>query len=84
MITRFRVEAEGKTKEDVQDELLKAVGEVAKVIRAQNGQTGHWVCTDDVIHMERPFNSTPTRTVKPGKGIYKGRMVMSYRGWSDA
>jgi hypothetical protein len=85
MITRFRVEATGKSRSEVQDELLSAVGEIAAAIREENGQTGHWVCTDDVIYLEKPLDGTPTRKIlKPEEGIYKGRMVMAYRGWADA
>lgn len=91
MLTRFRIEATGKTRNEVQDELLKVVGQISKVIRTQNGQTGHWVCTDDVIHLEKPFRfpSGMSDTQFAGhpdgdKEIYKGRMVMTYRGWNDA
>jgi hypothetical protein len=85
MLTRFRIEATGKSRNEVQDELLKAVGEIAKAIRTQNGQTGHWVCTDDVIFMERDLETDKPRKSESNRptGNYKGRMVMTYRGWRD-
>ena len=80
VITKFRIEATGKSKAEVEDEILKAVSEVAKAIREQNGQNGHWECTDDVIHQEREFQtSNPKKDFAELTGNYKGRMVMTYR-----
>lgn len=81
MINRFRIEATGKTHKDVEKELLKSVGAVAKAIREETGQLGHWHVTDDVIHLEKPV-SYPQR--EPDKQTYKGRIVMAYRGFTDA
>jgi hypothetical protein len=78
MITKFRIEAKGESKEEVGDEILAAVSEISKVFRERNGMNGYWECTDDVISQERtPQTSNPALTEPTG--TYRGRMVMTYR-----
>jgi len=73
MITRFRLEAEGATAEDVRETLSDVAVDIFNRLRVGYGQQGApaiaWECTDEVISLKRD----------PGTG-YRGRMVFVYRG----
>jgi len=77
MIIKFRIEAKGQSQNEVADELLAAVGEIAKVFRERNGMNGYWENTDHVIAQEKSFANPPVNPEPTGK--YKGRIVMTYR-----
>ena len=72
MITRFRIEAEHNTQEDVVSELSLVVSRVIGTLKQDDA--GTWECTQDV-------------TVKTDTG-YKGRMVMKFNfdeeDWDEA
>jgi hypothetical protein len=78
-ITKFRIEATGKDKDEVIERMSEAVADISKALR-QNGDRGHWECTDDVIYAEKELDSLhPNRVPAKPTGNYKGRMVMTFR-----
>jgi hypothetical protein len=80
IISRFRVEAVGRDKDALIEELSEAVGHIAKALQEVNGQ-GVWECTDDVISQVKTY-SAEHREVKP-TGNFRGRMVMVFRSYTD-
>jgi len=62
MVTRFRIEGEGRSKQDLIEYLTE---QVSCIIGSLDQPTnGEWECTDDVV-------------TKSGNG-YKGRMVLKF------
>jgi hypothetical protein len=68
MISRFRIEAEGRDKQQVYDSLVASVAVTIRAIRADEEikqPPGEWECTDDAI---------------TGNGTrYNARMVLRFR-----
>jgi len=72
MITRFRVEAEGRDKDLLTDEITGVVTQIISTLDKEGFQplAGEWECTDDVISGN-------------GHG-YKARMVMKFHPENEA
>ena len=64
MITRFRIEGEGKSKEELAEKLLDTVGCVIGYVNKDQPH-GEWECTQEVSVMMKG-------------GEYAGRMVMKF------
>lgn len=79
-ITRFRIEAVGDDKDALIERMAEAVSQISKALR-QNGDRGHWECTDDVISAERSQQSIHGGSKPTGR--YRGRMVMRFVEYTD-
>jgi hypothetical protein len=69
MITRFRIEGEGKSRDELSENLLNAVGCVIGFVN-RDQPDGEWECTQEVSVMNKG-------------GDYSGRMVMKFHPRED-
>jgi hypothetical protein len=67
VITRFRIEAEGNTQEDVIEELSATTSRIISLLKQDDA--GEWECTQDIVIKASVF--------------YKGRMVMKFHFTDD-
>lgn len=90
MITRFKVEAEGNSNEDVREQLERLALAIMKRLRLSDFQQGGddiqdvWECTADIISKVQASSTLRLGTEGPisvkGVAQYQGRMVFVWRG----